>query len=205
MSTHPSPTTEPKRLTPEQWAALDEDESGELVDGALEDGEVPSTIHELVVAWLIETVRAWARSSGALVLGSGAKFGVSRTRGRMPDLAVYLRGARRPPLEGLIDVPPSIAVEVVTPTPRDQRRDRVEKLREYAAFGIRWYWIVDPELRTFEVLELGDDGLYAHAVAATEGTLENVPGCERLAVDIGALWSEIDALVKEKESESRGR
>jgi Uma2 family endonuclease len=80
-------------LTPEQWAALDEDEPGELVDGALEDEEVPSTIHELVVAWLIEALRAWARSSGALVLGSGAKLGVSRNRGRMPDVAVYLRGA----------------------------------------------------------------------------------------------------------------
>jgi hypothetical protein len=64
-------------------------------------------------------------------------------------------------------------------------------------FGIKWYWIVDPELRSYEVLELGADARYAHAVAVTEGVVEGVPGCERLAVDISGLWTEIDALVKE--------
>jgi Uma2 family endonuclease len=132
-------------MTLREWAELDEDESGEIVDGTL-------------------------------VAGSGAKFAVAGNRGRMPDLTVFLRGAARPPVRGLIEVPPSIAVEVVTSTPRDQRRDRVEKLREYGAFGVRWYWLVDVEPRTFEILELGSDGRYAHAVAVTEGVVASVPG-----------------------------
>jgi Uma2 family endonuclease len=182
------------RMTLEEWAALPEEETGELVDGCLTEAEVPNYVHELIVAWLAEKLRGWGVPRGAIVAGSGAKFAVARGRGRMPDLTVYLAG-RRPPARGLVAVAPSIAVEVVSSTPRDPRRDRVEKLAEYAAFGVGLYVLVDPELRTFEVLELGNDGRYVHAVAVSEGVVDRLPGCEGLAFDVSQLWTEVDALV----------
>ncbi len=176
-----------------EWGALDEDETDELVDGVLVEAEVPSYVHEFVIAWLVTALRNWGAARGALVAGSGGKFAVDRNTGRMPDLTVYLKEAPGPRLEGLIDVPPSIAVEVVTPTARDERRDRIEKFREYAAFGVQWYWIVDPELRSLEVFELGPRGRYERALALTEGSAE-VAGCQGLVIDVSALWAEVDAL-----------
>jgi len=85
-------------------------------------------------------------------------------------------------------------VEIVSPTPRDGRRDRIEKVKEYSAFGVRWYWILDPELRTFEVLEVDPNGRNAHAVSMSDGTVTEVPGCEGLVVDLDALWAEADQL-----------
>jgi len=184
-----------RRLTFDEWAALQEDEPGELVGGVLEEEETPSCIHELVVAFLIEGLRVWGRSSGALVLSSGVALKVAPARGRLADVVVYLRGAQRPSARGVVTAPPSIVIEVVSDTPRDERRDRVERLAEYAAFGVRWYWLVDPALRSFEVLELGADGRYAHAFAATEEAVVSVPGCDGLGIDVPATWSEVDALV----------
>lgn len=182
-------------MTLEEWAALPDDEAGEWADGFLIEEEMPSFLHEVVVAWLARILGTWLSGRGGFVAGSGVKLRVSARRGRMPDLVVYLPGARKPQPRGLVDVPPSVAVEVVTATPRDERRDRVEKLQEYAQLGVRFYWIVDPELRTFEVLQLGGDGRYVHALSATEGVATEVPGCEGLAVDLDALWREVDAVL----------
>jgi Uma2 family endonuclease len=96
-----------------------------------------------------------------------------------------------------VTTPPDIAIEVVSPRPNDARRDRVEKTNEYAAFGVRFYWIVDPALRSFEVFELDASGRYVKVVGALDGMIESVPGCEGLAIDLDALWALADRLEAE--------
>ena len=186
------PTDAPLSL--EEWFALPENRPGELVDGRLVEEEVSGFVHEILVGFLIHVFRAWIRPRGGLVGGSDAKFAVGRGRGRKPDLTVYLPGSRKPPRQGLVTVPPDIAVEVVSPSPGDARRDRIEKMDDYAAFGIRFYWIVDPELRMVEIYELGDDGRYVRALGAAQGRIETVPGCDRLVLDVDELWREADSL-----------
>lgn len=185
-------------LTLEAWGGL-EDVAGEWIAGELVEDEMAGWAHEVVVAWLLAALHAWARDHGARVVGSDARLGVSATKGRKADLVVYLAGAKRPPAQGLIRTPPSIVVEVVSPSPADARRDRIEKLDEYAAFGAQWYWIVDPELRTLEIHELGTDRRYVRALGATSGTVDPVPGCTGFVLDLDALWRDLDAALAEAE------
>jgi Uma2 family endonuclease len=181
------------QLTLEEWAAMPEDDEGELVDGVLVEEEMPDLTHETVVAWLIHTLRSWLIPRRGFVFGSEAKFGVAPRRGRKPDLTVYLPGCPPLPRRGLVRVPPDVAIEIVSPTARDRRRDRSEKAGDYAAFGVRWYWLVDPERRTFDVLALAD-GAYRAVLAASGGLVERIPGCDGLALDLDALWAEIERL-----------
>jgi Uma2 family endonuclease len=190
-----------RRLTEVEWATLDEDQPGELVDGVLEDEEVPDWIHEVTVAWLISVVRAWVVARGGFVAGSEAKYLLRGGGGRKPDMSAFLPGTNPPPRRGPVRRPPDIMVEVVSPTPRDIRRDRMEKMIEYARFGVRYYWLVDPEARLFEIYELGDDRRYAWVLGASRGTVASVPGCQGLELDLDALWAEIDRLGPEEPEE----
>src|SRR5580693_8697729 len=120
---------EPPRMSVEEWAAMPEDEPGELVDGWLEEEEVADFTHETVVSFLNAAMRGWAVPRGGFVAGSEAKFAVHDWQGRKPDLSVYLPGGGIPPRHGPVRTPPDIVVEVVSPVPHDVRRDRIEKLR----------------------------------------------------------------------------
>jgi Uma2 family endonuclease len=181
------------RMTLEEWADMDEDEPGELVDGELVEEEVARNLHETAVSWTIGALRAWAKPRGARVFGSEHKVAVSPDRGRKPDVSMYAAGTRLAANAGLSRTPPHVVVEVLSPSPRDVHRDRVEKLKEYARFGIRYYWLLDPRTRLLEILELGADGRYAIALSASSGT-PAAPGCEGLTLDLNDLWAEIDAL-----------
>lgn len=176
-----------------EWGDLDEDEPGELVDGYLVEEEEVGAEHDIAGAWLIWLFQSWLAPRGGFVGMSDTRFGVSRSRGRKPDIYVYLPG-RKPPRRGLVTIPPDVMIEIVSPRPADARRDRVEKTHEYAAFGVKFYWIVDPAIRTVEILELDGDGRYAHAASASEGTIDPVPGCEELVLDLDALWAKLDRL-----------
>jgi Uma2 family endonuclease len=188
-------TAEPGRreMTLAEWADRDEDAEGELVDGELVEEEEVGLLHDVVTAWLIRIVGTWLASRGGIMGVSDTRFGVAPRRGRKPDTYAFFAG-RKPPAHGLVTLPPDIMVEVVSPRPADAQRDRVEKLRDYAVFGVKFYWIVDPGVRTFEINELGADGRYVHAAVASGGRLDEVPGCEGLVLDLDALWSEVDQL-----------
>lgn len=185
-----------RAMSIEEWEKLDEDEPGEIVEGRLEEEELADSPHEVVVSVLLRVLLSWAHLRRGFVLSSEVKYALTSRWGRKPDISVFFTRDRKLPRHGAVRIPPDVAVEVASPRPRDRRRDRIEKLREYAAFGVRWYWLVDPEARTLEILELGSGGHYVHALDAAEGVVE-VPGCDGLSLDLDALWREIDEMVEE--------
>lgn len=178
-------------MTLEEWADLPDDEEGELVDGRLEEEEVPSLIHEEVVMWLATSLYAWIAPRGGFAFGSEAKYAVGKKTGRKPDVAVYFPG-RRPSGKNLWRNPPDIVVEVVSPRPRDRRRDRIEKARDYAAFGVKLYLLIDPEARSFEALELV--GRRWVVVVSQAAGVVSLPSCKGLTLNLDELWQRLELL-----------
>jgi Uma2 family endonuclease len=191
------------RLTLSEWGALDEDVGGELVDGRLEEEELPTFLHELVAAWLIGVLLPWARARSGFVIGAEGKLAIAPARGRKPDVTVFLGNARPRLDDSVARVAPHLVVEVVSPRPRDARRDRVDKLRDYAKAGAKYYWLVDPRLRTIEILALDRQLRYVHALDVSEGRIKRVPGCPGLLLDVDDLWRMVDAAAAEPRPTTR--
>jgi Uma2 family endonuclease len=189
-----------KTLTLEQWAAMDEDEPGELVDEQVVEEEEPTLLHEAVVSWLIEVLRRWARPRRGWVFGSEHKLAVSARRGRKADVSMYAPGVSLCGREALSRIPPTVIVEVISRQPQDVRRDRMEKVVEYARFGVRWYWLVDPNAQLFEIWELGPTGHYVQMDPASTGNVK-VAGLDGLELDLDALWAEVAPLMDSEDTD----
>jgi Uma2 family endonuclease len=72
---------------------------------------------------------------------------------RRADRVIWIGLGRRPRTRGPArgrDVP-AIVVEFPSSRPADQRRDYIEKEREYRELGVREYWIIDRFRRTVTV------------------------------------------------------
>jgi Uma2 family endonuclease len=61
-------------------------------------------------------------------------------------------------------------------------------------FGVRFYWLVDPALGSFEIFERTDAGHYVKVIGMTSGVIDAVPGCPGLSLDVDALWAELARL-----------
>lgn len=187
-----------RRMTLEEWSLMDDEVPGELVGGYLVPEETVTFLHAAAITWLVSTLGEWADKRRAIVLASGLKFGIRQlNNGRKADLSMYLPGSRRPSRNCmLVTLPPDVIVEVLACAPEDVHRDRVDKLLDYACFGVRYYWILDPQSRLLEVRELDSSGRYHVVQAASAGTVAAY-GCEGLALDLDDLWADLDSLTEE--------
>ena len=94
-----------------------------------------------------------------------------------PDISVICGGE----LPDYIERPPSLIVEVGSPSTR--RRDRDVKLRLYAREGVTLYLLADPEQRQAELRRLDASGAYVEE----RFEFDLHPGC-RIHLDEATFW-----------------
>jgi len=103
-----------------------------------------------------------------------------------PDLAGWRRS--RLPHPGTIrpiEVPPDWVCEVLSPS--TATIDRVTKRALYAQHGVKHYWLVDPEARTLEALEL-DRGRWLELGAWGEGATARIAPFAELELELRRLF-----------------
>jgi Uma2 family endonuclease len=127
----------------------------EFDHGRIEVLDMPSELHQLMVAYLYRALLIFVDAS-ALGRVLFAPFPVRLWEGKVrePDLLFMLRQhAHRRHSNYWLGA--DLVMEVMSPD--DPRRDRETKRREYALAGIPEYWLVDPMLRNITVFVLDSD------------------------------------------------
>ena len=76
---------------------------------------------------------------------------------------------------------PDLVVEVLSPS--TEQRDRELKRKVYAKYGVVEYWLVDPDSRTIEVMELEADDFASRSVFTEGGVLTTgvIPSLEPIS------------------------
>lgn len=163
---YPAGTT-PGALTYEDYCALPDDGLRyEVIEGFLFSEPSPWRAHQQVAGNLFVILHPHVRERG---LGEVfiAPFDVILDRRTVvvPDLVFVARERAGIVTERAVEEAPDLIVEILSPG--TARRDRVAKLNAYARRRVRHYWLLDPEARTLEALEL-TEGSY-RLVAAVAG------------------------------------
>ncbi len=181
--------TTTRTVTYEEWLNMTvvEDAIEEVVNGEVRILPPNKWKHALIVENVAHALHRQVNEPEVLVVTT--QFGlIIRKRpltSRVPDLAMFVK---RDVVEqdGYIHSAPALVVEVLSPA--NTRGERAEKLRDYEALGVPEVWVLSPEARTFEVLQLLQGKLRTVQVLA-QGELvpQRFPD---VTVNVSSVWPE---------------
>jgi Uma2 family endonuclease len=158
----------------------------ELLYGDLLVTPAPSLRHQAVVFHLGRLLDDHAGAQGGLALISPVDVALFDHSVVQPDV-VYVSPGRLTMAARRFEGAPDLVAEVVSPG--GARRDRMWKLKLYAEAGVREYWIVDPEARTFELLVLRGE---RYEVQTPDAEPYRSPAIAGLELDAARFWATID-------------
>jgi Uma2 family endonuclease len=165
------------KLTIEDYESFPDDGlRHEIIDGEHYVTPSPNTRHQAISRNLTILLGLFLREQ-PLGRVYHAPFDVYLSRFDVlePDLLFVSNAGKAVITDKNTQGPPDLVIEILSPGTR--KRDERIKRDRYALFGVREYWIVDPELETIKVMKLGADGYLPPREVALERA-------ERLSSDL---------------------
>lgn len=188
METQLAPAIEKRLWTYDELVAElpESNQPGELWDGDLIMAPMPSFYHQDIAFRFARLLHDWvAERKLGKVIGVPIDMVLSPHRVPQPDV-MFVFNDRLHIIERSLKGPADLVAEIISPGGRT--RDRIEKRDLYEQYGVKEYWIIDPEAQTVEVLSL-QEGQYALAVRAGRGGAAASRLIEGFGVDVDYLFT----------------
>lgn len=175
-------------LTYRDYEALPEGDGRhyQILDGELFVTASPAPRHQRILGRLNDIVRRHVLDRGlGEVLFAPVAVILADTTVVEPDLVYLDRERQRLVSARAIDGPPTLVVEILSPS--TAAVDRGTKRQLYSRYGVPFYWIVDPVARSLEAYALGE-GADTLVTRATGSMSMSLPPFPDLAFAPDSLW-----------------
>lgn len=178
--------------TYDKYAALDDDNRYEIIQGELIMAPSPSSHHQWTVGRLFNRFTQFVEKTqlGALFV---APLDVifSQSNVLQPDI-VFVAKDNFAAIEkkGIVKAP-DLVVEVLSPS--TMKRDRVTKKKLYAQFGVKEFWLVDMTHPSIEVLTLEEGHYETFSFEIGDGSVSSklLEGFSLVVQDV--IWDQKEA------------
>ena len=151
---------EPRLTTADLAATPDDGNHYELIEGELFVSRAPSIPHQRIIHNLQMTIGLYLEHQpvGILIPGAGIIF--SDFDAVIPDL-IFVSEERRAEIASgdKLTGAPELIIEVMSAGTENRQRDLVVKRQLYGKYGVKEYWVIDPENRLVEVYRLQEQSL----------------------------------------------
>ena len=173
----------------EEYLDLETNRRIEFSQGVLEFLAMPTTSHQLIVAYLYGLLTAFVTPRGlGLALFAALRVKVAKGKFREPDI-VFMTKEHADRIGEQFWTGADLVMEIVSPGSEDRERDLIQKRAEYARAQISEYWIVDAQEERVVVLRLQGKQYVVHGTfsAGTVATSVLLPG---FGVDVSAVFAQ---------------
>lgn len=175
-------------MSASQYLQLGEDAPGvrrELVNGEIIASPSPNLWHSAADRALTIILGGFIEARDLGRLFGDVDNALSPLTVRRPDLFYFSKDRLHLLTTQKVAFPPNLCVEIIGPS--SDRTDRVDKLREYADFGVANYWIMDPAKRTAEAY-VPADGSYISSTCGKADETVNFPPFPDWDIPLAKLW-----------------
>ncbi len=178
-----------QRMTAAEFMELPEDPHEvrrELVNGEIVVSPSPSFAHGVAMSKLISILDHYAESLSLGLVSADVDNVVSKFTVRRPDVLYFsFERLHLATAQKHIVGPPDLCVEFISPS--SVRTDRVDKLSEYAAYGVAHYWIIDPIGKAADAFLLTGSH-YTLAANGAGAEIVRFPPFMDLEIPLDKLW-----------------
>lgn len=146
------------KFTYQDYLCLPEDKRYEIIEGELVMIPSPTWSHQTISMKIFRALADYVVGNDiGEVRYAPIDVILSEEDVLQPDILYIAKQRRGIIKEKGVQGAPDLVVEIISSTTR--QRDKGVKRKIYAKYGVKEYWIVDPENKAIEVTSLGEKGL----------------------------------------------